>query len=74
MQFAVSVTGGGTLTVYLNGSLLASLDAGDHVLTFRNDLPENKLDFIYESAPDDAGVAAIGRANVVGPGSVLAIK
>lgn len=55
------VTGSGTLTVTLNGELLATLTeaSGKQTLTFKNALEENALSFAYTPGDGDTGAALI---------------
>lgn len=66
-RFNVTVTGNGTLDVYLNGELFdscASTGAGasaePQALSFKNDRIMNALAFVYTPGPNDAGGAYVG--------------
>ena len=73
--FDCVVTGGGLLTVLLNGEPFASLGPGDGAKTFefRNDRTENAFTFRYEASDGDTGGALVSNMSW-NLGSILRIR
>ena len=73
--FDCAVTGGGLLTVLLNGETFASLRSYDGAkkFEFRNNRTENAFTFRYEASDDDTGGALVSKM-AWRLGSVLSIR
>ena len=74
--FPLQVTGTGTLTVMLNGELVATFTSADGEAEFvcRNKLPSNAFAFDYVPGADETGSAYVGAASIRAPGFIMSLK
>ena len=72
---AVSVSGGGTLTVYVNGEVYGVYGGSDGRVNvfFGNQLAENGVSFVYTPDSENAGYAKIDNAVATGDGIILIV-
>ena len=73
---AVSVSGGGTLTVYVNGEVYGVYGESDGRVNvfFGNQLAENGVSFVYTPDSENAGYAKIDNAVATGDGTILIVQ
>lgn len=72
-RVSVSVSGGGTLTVYANGAVQGVYDAGSGRVdvAFASQLAENSISLVYSQDPETAGYATVYNAAVTGDGFIM---
>ena len=74
-RVSVSVSGGGTLTVYANGAVQGVYDAGSGRVDveFASQLLENSISLVYSQDPETAGYATVYNAAVTGDGFIMIV-
>lgn len=74
-RVSVSVSGGGTLTVYANGAVQGVYDAGSGRVDveFASQLLENSISLVYSQDPEAAGYATVHKAVATGDGCIIIV-